>query len=139
MASRLYDPPTQQNGDCPGLGGDVRVGNLRGRCRHGWAEEANTSTSNYVYVTVTGALVAIAFGGGVLAFANQLKGLMGSNTDAFFMYPIGLLVALLWLYCPQIFDHSNPFIKWGGVISLVLITIVGFVLSISPLARAWVG
>jgi hypothetical protein len=73
-------------------------------------KQAASSTTNYV--TVTGALVAIAFGGAVLAFADKLKDLMGSHTDAFFMYPIGLLVALLWLYFPEIWAQKNGFIRW---------------------------
>jgi hypothetical protein len=55
---------------------------------------------------------------------------MGTHIDAFFMYPIGLLASLLWLYFDQIWAQSSPFIKYGGFATLVTVTILGLCLSL---------
>jgi hypothetical protein len=93
---------------------------------------------------MTGVLTA-AFGGVVVTFMDRFRP-GGPSTGAidsrsFFMYPVGLLIALLWLYFEDVWTWGQPHpgLRWIGPAFIVLITILAAALALLPGFRAALG
>ena len=91
------------------------------------------------YKTVVGVIIATAFGGLVLAFLNKAQSMKNVDAQSFFMYPIGLLLGLMWIYFPAIKSQPSPTLRWGGIVLLVLITALGALLALIPPFRRLLG
>ena len=85
------------------------------------------------FIKIMGAVLTATFSGAVVAFMDKYKGPV--EPKSFFMYPIGLLVALLWLYFEDVWKQSNWFLSVGGVICIVLITLIAAAVALVPPLR----
>jgi hypothetical protein len=93
-------------------------------------------TSSYdAFIKVMGAVLAATLSGVAVGFMDKYKG--SAQPESFFMYPIGLLIALLWLYFPDVENQTNPLVKWGGMVSIVIVTIIASFLALGPACREW--
>jgi hypothetical protein len=82
-----------------------------------------------------------SFSGVVMQFVDKHLGgkKMGS---ARFIYPVGLLLALFWLYVPALVDlATSETTKWigrSGIVGVVLATLVALLLVLPPAFKeAW--
>jgi hypothetical protein len=98
-------------------------------------KQAPGSVDNFI--KIMGAVLTATFSGTIVAFMDKYKVSTDDpkNFQSFFMYPIGLLVALLWLYFEDVWHQTNPLLSWGGAISIVLISILAAAIALSPRFR----
>lgn len=98
-------------------------------------KQAPSSVNNFI--KIMGAVLTATFSGTIVAFMDKYK--VAANDaksfESFFMYPIGLLVALLWLYFEDVWQQTNPLLSWGGVVSIVLITLLATGIALVPQLR----
>jgi hypothetical protein len=100
---------------------------------------AGNSTADFI--KIMGAVLTATFSGVVIEYMSKFSAIASDSKGAqsFFMYPIGLLVALLWLYFDAVWKQENSFVRYGGVFAIVLITIVAALLALVPRVRTFVG
>jgi hypothetical protein len=100
----------------------------------------NASTSVGDFLKVLSAVLTGTFGGAVIGFIDKYAAPGSAKIDpmSLFMYPVGLLVALLWLYAADILQQPT-WIKRCGIGALFTITIVAALLALWPAFRASVS
>jgi hypothetical protein len=98
-------------------------------------KQAPSSVDNFI--KIMGAVLTATFSGSAVAFMDKYKVPATDPKDflSFFMYPVGLLVALLWLYFEDVWKQTNPLLSWGGVISIVVITLIATGIALVPKLR----
>jgi hypothetical protein len=96
----------------------------------GIAHIDNYSSFKKVVMTILGA----AFSGVVMKFAEKLGG--SSSGGAFFMYPVGLLLSLFWLYAAVLVKLAiapkTRLFGVSGIVGLVLSTVAAVAFTFPP-------
>jgi hypothetical protein len=100
-----------------------------------------TGLENWQKVVAT--IIAAAFGGAVFGFIQYLGGTKPG--DALFMYPVGLLLALLWYYGRyaitniQSKNAASMFLGWGHLLVLLALSGLALALVLFPAFRSVLG
>ena len=101
---------------------------------------AAASTDNFL--KIMGAVLTATFSGAAVTFMDKIKipeGVDKTDPRSFFMYPIGLVVALLWLYFKDVWawGEGHEILKWVGPGGIVAITLLAMFLALSERFRDW--
>jgi hypothetical protein len=105
---------------------------------------SNAASSTDNFLKVLSAVLTGTFGGAVVAFMDKFNppgaAAGGGNPPkvdgrSFFMYPLGLVVALLWLYFSDVWNwgkKQGAGLEWIGSGAIVAITIFAILLAVWP-------
>jgi hypothetical protein len=102
---------------------------------------ANAASSTENFLKVLSAVLTGTFGGAVVAFMDKLNPQpSGAKIDgkSFFMYPVGLVVSLLWLYFSDVWEwgkKQGAGLEWIGSGTIVAITVFAIAIALLPPLR----